>query len=64
MNLQLFHDFPYFKSQLCNLDALVERQGFSSFISAIDDTYLPDFAHSLVITQLALVCFEINLAKY
>ena len=64
MNLQLFHDSPYFRSQLCNLDALAERQGFPSFIPAIDGTYSPDHAHSPVITQLALVCTEIALAKY
>lgn len=64
MNLQLFHDSSYFRSQLCNLDALAERQGFPSFIPAIDGTYPEDHAHSPVITQLALVCTEIALAKY
>ena len=64
MNLQLFHDSPYFRSQLCNLDALATRQGLPSFIPAIDGTCPQDYAHSPVITQLALVCSEIALAKY
>jgi len=64
MNLQLFHDSPYFRTQICNLDALAERQGFPSFIPAIDGTYPPDHAHSPVVTQLALVCSEIALARY
>ena len=36
MNLELFHDSAYFRFQLCNLNALAERQSFSSFISAIE----------------------------
>jgi acyl transferase domain-containing protein len=64
MNLELFHDSPYFKSQIVHLDSIVQRQGFPSFIPAIDGSYLKDHAHSPVVTQLALVCVEIALAKY
>ena len=64
MNLELFHDSPYFHSQILHLDSLAQGQGFSSFIPAIDGSYPQDHAHSPVVTQLALVCTEIALAKY
>ena len=64
MNLQLFHHSSYFRSQLYNLEALAKGQGFPSFILALDGTYPQDHAHSPIITQLALVCSEIALAKY
>ena len=64
MNLELFHSSPYFQSQILHLDALAQGQGFSSFISAIDGSYPRDHAHTPVVTQLALVCTEIALAKY
>ena len=64
MNLELFHDSPYFRSQIMHLDSIVQRQGFPSFIPAIDGSYPKDHAHSPVVTQLALVCIEIALAKY
>lgn len=64
MNLELFHDSPYFRSQILFLDALAQGQGFSSFVPAIDGSYPKDYAHSPVVTQLTLVCTEIALAKY
>ena len=64
MNLELFHDSPFFKAQILHLDSLAQGQGFPSFIPAIDGSYSQDHAHSPVITQLALVCIEIALAKY
>lgn len=64
MNLELFHGSPYFQSQILHLDSLAQGQGFSSFISAIDGSYPKDHAHSPVVTQLALVCTEIALARY
>ncbi|KAL4784960.1 hypothetical protein BJX76DRAFT_356566 [Aspergillus varians] len=64
MNLELFHHSPYFRSQILHLDALAQGQGFPSFISAVDGSHAKDYAHSPVITQLALVSVEIALAKY
>jgi monodictyphenone polyketide synthase len=63
-NLQLFHDSPYFRAQILHLDTLAQGQGFPSFVPAIDGSYPQDHAHSPIITQLALVCTEIALAKY
>lgn len=63
-NLELFHHSPYFRSQILHLDALSQRQGFPSFIPALDGSHLKDYQHSPVITQLALVCTEIAVAKY
>jgi acyl transferase domain-containing protein len=64
MNLDLFHDSLYFQSQILHLDTLAQGQGFPSFISAIDGSYPKDHAHSPIVTQLALVCTEIALARY
>lgn len=64
MNLELFHDSPYFRSQLLHLDRLAQGQGFPSFIPAVDGSHPSDHAHSPVVTQLALVSTEIALAKY
>ena len=64
MNLELFHNSPYFRSQILHLDSLAQGQGFPSFIPAIDGSYPKDHAHSPVITHLAITCIEIALAKY
>jgi len=64
MNLELFRDSPYFKSQLLHLDSLSQGQGFPSFIPVIDGSYAQDHTHSPAVTQLTLVCTEIALAKY
>lgn len=64
MNLQLFRDCHYFRSQLLHLDSLSQTQGFPSFIPAIDGSFSQDHVHSPVVSQLALVCVEIALAKY
>jgi len=63
-NLELYHDSPFFRSQIQHLDALARGQGFPSFIPAMDGSYPKEHAHSPVITQLALCCTEIALAKY
>ena len=63
-NLELYHSAPYFRTQIQHLDALARGQGFPSFIPALDGSYPKEHAHSPVITQLALVCTEIALAKY
>ena len=64
MDLELFHDCPYFQSQILHLDSLAQGQGFPSFIPAINGILPQDYQHSPVVTQLALVCIEIALAKY
>lgn len=64
MDLELFHDCPYFRSQILHLDTIARRQKFPSFIPAIDGSYSKDYQHSPVVTQLALVCVEIAMAKY
>ena len=63
-NLELFHDFPYFRTQILHLDALAQGQGFPSFIPALDGSHKKDHSHSPVITQLALTCTEMALAKF
>ncbi|KAJ0107113.1 polyketide [Diaporthe amygdali] len=64
MNLELYHDCPFFRSQIQNLDSLAQSQGFPSFIPAVDGSFPQDHAHSPVVTQLALVSIEIALARY
>lgn len=64
MNLELFRDSAIFRSQLLHLDSLSQAQGFPSFIPAIDGSFPQDHSHSPTVTQLALVCMEVALAKY
>ena len=64
MNLQLYHDSPFFHAQIQHLNHLNLRLGFPSFIPAIDGSNPKDHAFSPVITQVAHICIEITLAKY
>lgn len=64
MDLDLFSESPMFRAQILNLDALATSQGFPSFIPALDGSHEKDFRHAPTITQLALVCSEIALARY
>ena len=64
MSLELYRDVPSFQKHIQQLDSLARAQGFPSFIPALDGSYPRDHAHSPVVTQLALVCTEIALAKY
>ena len=64
LSLELYRDVPTFREYLQHLDSLAQGQGFPSFIPVIDGSYTKDHAHPPVITQLALVCTEIALAKY
>ena len=64
MSLELYRDVPTFREHIQHLDSLARGQGFPSFIPALDGSYPKDYAHSPVVTQLALVCIEISLAKY
>jgi acyl transferase domain-containing protein len=65
-NLELFHQSPFFRSQVLLLDDLAQGQGFPSFLPVLDGTHDGDreHAHRPVMTQLALCCMEIALAKY
>jgi acyl transferase domain-containing protein len=64
MSLELYRDVPIFREHIEHLNSLAKGQGFPSFISALDGSHHKDHAHSPVVTQLALVCTEIALAKY
>ena len=64
MSLELYRDVPTFREHIQHLDALAQAQGFPSFVPALDGSYPQDHAHSPVVTQLALVCTEIAVAKF
>lgn len=64
MSLELFRDSPFFKEQLLHLDSISQGQGFPSFIPAIDGSHPHDYTHPPVVSQVALCCIEIALAKY
>ena len=64
MSLELYRDIHTFREHIQHLDSLARGQGFPSFIPALDGSHSKDHAHSPVVTQLALVCTEIALAKY
>ncbi|KUJ11670.1 putative polyketide synthase [Mollisia scopiformis] len=64
MSLELYHNVPTFRETIEHLDCLAQGQGFPSFVPALDGSHPKDHAHSPVVTQLALVCIEISLAKY
>ena len=63
-NLELFSHSPCFRSHILHLDALAQGQGFPSFVPAIDGSYPKEHHHSPIITQLALVCTEIAIARF
>ncbi|KAH6658474.1 hypothetical protein BKA67DRAFT_656663 [Truncatella angustata] len=63
-NVQFFHYSNAFRTHILHLDALALRCGFPSFISAIDGSFPEDHTHSPLVTQLALTCTQIALAKY
>nr|POF02470.1 atrochrysone carboxylic acid synthase [Quercus suber] len=63
-NLQLFHDNVEFRKQILHLNTLSMSQGFPSFLPVIDGSHSQDTVQSPVVTQLALVCTEIALARY
>ncbi|KXS96182.1 hypothetical protein AC578_2670 [Pseudocercospora eumusae] len=64
MNLELYRDVPTFREHIHHLDTIAQNQGFPSFIPALDGSFPQDHEHIPVITQLALVCTEMALAKY
>ncbi|PNP49295.1 hypothetical protein THARTR1_09963 [Trichoderma harzianum] len=64
MDLALYRESPFFREQMLHLDSLAQGQGFPSIIPVVDGSHPQDHTHSPVMTQLALVCVEIALAKY
>lgn len=64
MSLELYHHVPVFRQAIDRLDSIAQRQGFPSFIPALDGSHDKDHEHAPVVTQLALVSTEIALAKY
>ena len=58
---QLFNNFPYFQSQVLQLDHLCQRFDFPSVLPAVEGT-LEDA--SPLVTQLTIVVIEIALAKF
>ncbi|KAF2209148.1 hypothetical protein CERZMDRAFT_87124 [Cercospora zeae-maydis SCOH1-5] len=63
-NLELYKLSPTFRSEIDRLDGIAQRQGFQSCISSIDGSHPKDYSHTPVVTQLAILCVEIALAKY
>ena len=63
-NLELFHQCPYFRTQILHLDKLAQRLGFPSFLPVLDGSHEQNYLHSAVMSQLALVCVEMVLFKY
>lgn len=63
-SLELFHDVPYFRSQILHLDGIAQRQGFPSFVPVLNGSHEKDFQHSPVVTQLAQTCAQMALTKY
>ncbi|KUI69031.1 Conidial yellow pigment biosynthesis polyketide synthase [Cytospora mali] len=64
-SLELFHDCPYFRSQIQYLDSLAQGQGFPSFIPVLDGSFPKEYhQHSAVATQLAQTCTQIALVQY
>jgi len=61
LSSQLFKEFPFYHSQILQLDHLVQQFGFPSVVPAIEGT-IGDGASSLV-TQLTIVVTEIALAR-
>lgn len=64
MSLELYRDASTFREHIQYLDSLGQAQGFPSFIPAVDGSHPKDYEHPPVVTQLALVCVEMSLAKY
>ena len=59
---QLFKDFPFYSSQVIQLDRIVQRFGFPSVVPSIEGT-IGDSVSPLV-TQLTMVVVEIALARF
>jgi iterative type I PKS product template protein len=60
---ELFDDFPAFRTQVLQLDQLVQRLGFPSVVPAITGS-TDDEVMSPVVSQLSIVVLEIALARF
>ncbi|KAL9043691.1 MAG: hypothetical protein Q9214_003130 [Letrouitia sp. 1 TL-2023] len=58
---QLFREFPFYRSQVLQLDHLVQQFGFSSVVPALEGSI--DGETSPILTQLSVVVLEIALAR-
>ncbi|EFR03594.1 conidial yellow pigment biosynthesis polyketide synthase [Nannizzia gypsea CBS 118893] len=63
MGRELFSEFPYFRSQVQQLDQLAQRLGFPSVVPVIDGS-IEDSSKSTILTQLSVVILEIALARF
>ncbi|KAL8637986.1 MAG: hypothetical protein Q9228_004818 [Teloschistes exilis] len=62
LGAQLFQDFPYYRSQVEQLDHLSRQFGFPSVIPALDGDL--EETPSPLVTQLTIVIVEIALARF
>lgn len=62
MGRALYEDFPYFRSQVLQLDHLIQRLGFASVIPIIDGSI--DEECPPVTTQLSIVVIQIALVSF
>lgn len=64
MGSQLFRDSPPFRTYILSYDRLAQKQGFDSFLPAIDGSAFDGRKVSLVNTHLAIVCVEMALCDF
>ncbi|KAI1098430.1 putative polyketide synthase [Jackrogersella minutella] len=64
MGRELFEDFPYFRSQVLQLDHLVQRLGFPSVLPVIDGSADDSSIQSPVVSQLSIVLIEVALVQF
>ncbi|KAF7597159.1 hypothetical protein BBP40_009498 [Aspergillus hancockii] len=63
MGQELFTEFPYFRTQVVQLDQLGQRLGLPSVIPVINGS-IDDGPPSPILTQLSVVVLEIALARF
>ncbi|KAF4242108.1 hypothetical protein CNMCM8980_000436 [Aspergillus fumigatiaffinis] len=63
MGGDLFTEFPYFRTQVLQLDQIGQRLGFPSVVPVIDGS-IDDGAASPILTQLSVVVLEIAMARF
>lgn len=62
ISAQLFRDFPFYRSQVLQLDQIVQQFGFPSIVPAVDGTIENDA--SPLVSQLTIVVTQIALARF
>ncbi|KAI1372121.1 beta-ketoacyl synthase domain-containing protein [Hypoxylon crocopeplum] len=60
---QLYHDFPFYQSEVRRLDAVVQRLGFPSVLPFIEAGSVESTEASPLSTQLTILVVEIALAR-